>query len=171
MAGVPLAGKTTVARRLVDRLGTQVLHVENDRLRPDVAERLGHEEPVFDGDENLATYEAARHLVERGLDEGLHVVHDATNLDEAARQPTYEIGEALDAPARVLFVQAPSSVRQARAERAGPGARRAHEALGGRQPQPDACSRPHLVLDGTRDPDALVDELLADGRFASLVEP
>lgn len=169
MAGVPLAGKTTLARRLVEAIDQAAVHVENDRLRPRVTERLGREEPVFSGDENHATYQAAREVLEQALEAGFHVVHDATNLDESDRRPAYELADTLEAPVRVLFVQAPCEVRRSRAEEAGPAARQAHEALGDRQPSPEACSREHRVLDGTREVDSLVDEVLADGAFAALV--
>lgn len=168
MAGPPLAGKTTLARTLVETLPTACVHVENDTLRSRVAEAMDRSEPAFDGDENHATYEAARGIVERGLSEGLHVVHDATNLDESTRRPVYETAESLEAPVRVVFVQVPAEVRKHRARQAGSKAKQAHAALGRRQPDPTACSRPYLVLDGTKPPGGLADTVLRAEAFSTL---
>jgi predicted kinase len=129
---------------------------------------MGREEPAFDGDENLATYEAARHLVRRSLENGLHVVHDATNLRERDRRASYVLADELEAPVRVLFVDAPRSVLEARAEREGPAARQALDALGDRNADPATCPRPHLVLDGTRPPTDNVDTVLAAEGFELL---
>lgn len=168
VSGVPLVGKTTLTRHLVERLPTEALHVENDRLRALVVDAMDREEPRFDGDESYATYQAARHLVEQALEIGIHVVHDATNLSEADRRETYAIADALDAPVRVVFVDAPRDVLEARADEEGPGAQRALDALGDKDPAPSATTRPHRVLDGTRHPEANVDALLADPAFAPL---
>jgi predicted kinase len=168
MAGVPLVGKTTLAHHLVEAVPTEALHVENDELRQLVVDAMDRAQPTFDGDENLATYEAARRLVERGLETGVHVVHDATNLRERARCRTLALADELEAPARIVFVDAPRAELDARADAEGPDARRALDALGDRDPNPSATSRPHRVLDGTQPPEANVDELLADEAFASL---
>lgn len=171
MAGVPLVGKTTLARHLVDELGVQVLHVENDRLRALVVEAMGRRQPAFDAEENHATYRAARQLIERGLQAGLHVVHDATNLTESTRKQAYPIADALEAPTRVIFVQAPEQTLERRASQEGPAARQALEALGDRRPEPTEGTRPHIVLDGLRDPQTSVRDLLAEDSFATLREP
>lgn len=168
VVGVPLVGKTTLTERLVAKLDAETLHVENDRLRSLVVDAMDREGPAFDDAEKHATYEAARRLIERGLTEGLHVVHDATNLREADRRRSYGVADELEAPVRVAFVDAPQGVLEQRARREGAGAERALAALGDREAAPSANTRPHLVLDGTRPPEANVDLLLADEVFASL---
>lgn len=168
VSGVPLVGKTTLTSALVDHLPAETLHIENDPLRALVVDAMGREEPRFDGDESLATYEAARRLVEQGLETGLHVVHDATNLRERDRRETYAIADQLGAPVRVLFVDAPRPVLEARADEEGPAAQQALDALGDRDPEPSTATRPHRVLDGTRDPGELVREILDDDVFAPL---
>lgn len=171
LAGVPMSGKTTLTQALVDRLPVATLHVENDRLRRQVARARGDAEPTFAGEENLATYVAARRLIERGLEAGLHVLHDATNLTEGTRSEAYEVADRLDAPVRIVFLRTPKPVREDRAQAEGPAARQAHGALGDRDPSVEACSRPTLVLDGTAEPEHLVDRLLADDRFGHVARP
>ncbi|PSG98405.1 hypothetical protein BRD56_00250 [Thermoplasmatales archaeon SW_10_69_26] len=171
MAGVPLVGKTTLARHLVRAVPTEAVHAENDRLRRLVVDAMGRQQSTFDGEENHATYEAARHVVEQALERGLHVVHDATNLRKSDRQATYAIADAFEAPGRVAFVHAPDTVLGDRADRMGPDARQALEALGDRQARPSDRTRPHLVLDGTRSPEDNVDAILADDAFVPLARP
>lgn len=133
-----------------------------------MAARRGRAEPGFGAGETDATYAAAARLVERGLAQGVHVVHDATNLDEARRRPAFRAAERAGAPAAVVFVEAPETVRERRAREAGPRARRAHAALGRAAPDPAACPRPSAVLDGTREPASLVRELAEDPPLAGL---
>lgn len=168
LAGPPLAGKTTLARAIVDVLEPAV-HVENDALRPIVADVMGHERPRFGADETQATYEAARRVVQRALEAGYHAVHDATNLDEATRAPVQETARALDAATLVVLVQAPEPVRRSRAHEAGAAARRAHEALGKAAPDPEALEDA-LTVDGTRPPGLHVETVL-DRLDARVREP
>ncbi len=170
LAGPPLAGKTTIAQALVEALPVATVHVENDRLRSRVAAALGRESPRFDGEEDQATYRAARALIEQGLEAGMHVVHDATNLREARRARAYRIADRYDAPVRVLVLKAPEPVREDRAHEEGPAAEQAHAALGARTPEAGTWERPHVQLDGTQPPAGNVARLLQDAAFEHLID-
>lgn len=155
LAGPPASGKTTLARALARASPARMLHVENDRLRPLVARRLGGEsEPRFTERETQATYRLARALIARGLGEDMAVVHDATNLEPDRRAAAVREARSSGAPVLVVAVHAPREVRDRRAERGGPGAKRAHEALGGSGVQALKVQAPTLRVDGTGDPDA-----------------
>lgn len=168
LAGVPLVGKSTLARHLRDRIDATLLHVENDVVRVHVAKAMGRSEPGYDGDENLATYATARGLAQRALSWGSHVVHDATNLTEGDRRGGYHVADLAGRPGGVAFVTAPQEVLAHRARSLSPSRRRAFEKLGHRQPDPRACLRPSVELDGTRPPQANVDRLLRDPAMAYL---
>lgn len=170
LAGPPLSGKTTFAEHLIRALPAATVHVENDRLRPPIAEALGQEAPVFSADETHLTYVAARALIERGLEAGMHVVHDATNLREDTRAKAHALAGRLETPTRVVFLEAPEPVREDRAHEEGEAAEQAHAALGDRAPAMDASTRPAITLDGTRAPGDNVRELLASEGFEHLVE-
>lgn len=170
LAGPPLSGKTTFARHLTQALPVATVHVENDRLRSGVAEALGRAGPTFGGQENHLTYEAARDLIDRALEAGVHVLHDATNLRQSTRADAYALADRWDAPARVVFLQASRAVREDRAHEEGPAAEQAHAALGARRPTPEACRRPCITLDGTRPPAENLRQLLGDPAFGHLVD-
>lgn len=159
MAGPPMAGKTTLARALVDALEPAV-HVENDALRRAIVDAMDRKTPRFDAEETQATYEAARRMVERALEADRHAVHDATNLDRAHRELVLEAARAHGVDPLVVLVQAPEPVRRSRAREAGPAALRAHEALGQARPDADAFEDPVLAVDGTQPPSAHLDAIL-----------
>jgi len=129
---------------------------------------MGQSEPSFSGEENQATYEAARELVQRTLDRGLHAVHDATNLTPDARARTVRVAERLDRRAVAVFVRVDEAARQARADELGPTAQQAHEALGQQSVDPSTSRVPHVVVDGREPPGANVDRILAADGFDAL---
>lgn len=168
LAGVPLVGKSTLARHLRDRLDATVLHVENDAVRIHVTQALDRTEPAYDGQENLATYATAQALARRALAWGAHVLHDATNLTEADRQGGYRAADLAGRPSAVAFVTAPHEALAARAKQVSASRQRAFQKLGHRRPDPGVCTRPAIVLDGTRDPASNLDRLLGDPQLAYL---
>lgn len=168
LAGVPLVGKSTLARRLRDRIEATLLHVENDVIRVHVAKALGRSEPAYDGTENLATYATARGLAHRALAWGSHVVHDATNLTEEERKDGYHVADLAGRSCCVAFVTAPQGILADRARLLSPSRQRAFEKLGHRRPDPQACLRPSVELDGTQAPGTNADRLLRDPAMAYL---
>lgn len=149
MSGVPLSGKSTLARALAARASARSLLVENDAVRARVAQRLAIPRPSYEGRENFFTYRASWLLARIALRSGSNVLHDATNLDEGQRKGGYAVADEAGAPVAVVMVLAPREVRDARAARAGPGRLEAHRKLGLRDPRPGCVTRPLVVVDGT----------------------
>jgi predicted kinase len=96
LSGLPGTGKSTWARRLSAATGAD--HVETDRLR-----RAMFPVRTYSGSEHAAVYGAAIRAVKRSLAKGRHVIFDATNLSEGARQPARRI--AADGDAWLAIVQ------------------------------------------------------------------
>lgn len=164
--GVPLSGKSTLARALAQEAETRTLQVENDALRARLAAALGHPVPTHDRDENFLTYQTAWRLLALGLEGGANVIHDATSFTEAGRRGAYRVADACDAPVVVVFVETPREVLEARAAAVAPTRQEAYAKLGGKQPDPAACSRPHVILDGGRPVEENLDRLRSDPSFA-----
>lgn len=167
-SGVPLSGKTTLTRAIVDRLETAVVHVENDAVRTAVVEALDREEPAFDGRESHLTYQTSYAVLERALEVGYHTIHDATNLTEAIRRRAYEVADRLDVGVGAVFLVAEDGVLEARAGEADPAGQQAFEALGDREPEPEACARPKAVLAASASVEANVEHVLAHEGFEGL---
>lgn len=148
-AGVPLCGKSTMARALVEQAPTAVVHAENDALRERAAKIMGRE-PQYDPFENFVTYQAAWTLCRKGLQDGVHAVHDATNLRESGRRKAYRMAEEAGCEVFVVFVLTEEPVLHERAKRLSKTRQKAHEKHLGKKPVPEKCSKPHTVLDGAR---------------------
>ena len=114
MAGLPGAGKSHFAKRLVERLSFLVL--ETDRLRkvlvPSPRYTLGEHRRLFD---------SCHLLIEEYLKNGYPVLFDATNLTEMFRVPLYRIAGSLGIPMAIVEVTAPREVvrRRLRSREAG----------------------------------------------------
>lgn len=146
--GVPLAGKSTLVRRFVADVPTRTLHVENDDLRQRIACALGRQEPSYDHEENLLTYRTAWSLLGIGLSAGSNVVHDATSLTESGRKGAYEEADERGVPVAVVYVETARPILEARAAAAPQTRQEAYAKLGRKQPNPQACSRPTVMIDG-----------------------
>ncbi len=79
LSGVPGSGKTTLAKRLAERLGA--VHVESDAIR-----RQLFPEPAYAPAEHGAVFARAEALVADGLAGGQTVIMDATNLSRRDRR-------------------------------------------------------------------------------------
>lgn len=167
-SGVPLSGKTTLARAIVDRLGTATVHVENDAVRAAVVEALDRDGPAFDGRENHLTYETSYAVLDRALEAGYHAIHDATNLTEATRRRAYELADRLGVEVGTAFLVAEDDVLEARAAEADPAGQQAFEALGDREPEPQACTRPKVVLAASASVESNVERVLGSEGFTGL---
>lgn len=169
-SGVPLSGKTTLARALAERAGHAVVHVENDAVRAAVVEEMDHGRAAFDGRENHLTYRASYAVLERALEAGYHAIHDATNLTEGTRRQAYEVADRLGVGVGVAFLVADDDVLQARVEAADPASQQAHEALGDRDPTPRACTRDHVLLDASAPVDVKIARLTGPDGFPRLAQ-
>lgn len=159
-AGIPLSGKSTIARALVADADVATVHVENDALRARVADLLDRP-PQQDRFEHFVTYQSAWSLSRIALGHGAHAVHDATNLEERGRRKAYKTADAASARVFVVFVDADRDVLDGRAAHLDEDRREAYRKYRDKAPDPDACSRPHLVLDGARPVDEHLERLRA----------
>ncbi|MBW3583636.1 MAG: ATP-binding protein [Euryarchaeota archaeon] len=155
-AGVPLSGKSRFARSLVDASAQAVFFVENDAVRTRLADAMGRERPEHDKTENFLTYRTAWNLIRIGLENGVHVVHDATNLTERGREDAYHEALRQDASVVVVFVVADRDVLGSRYEAVSEDRQEAYDKLGRKEVDPDACTMPFLVVDGADEADEQV---------------
>lgn len=165
--GIPLSGKSSVARALARAATTRTVHVENDALRERISQALGQEAPSYDRRENFLTYQTAWRLVGLGLDGAANAIHDATNFTEAGRRGAYHEAELRGAPVVVVFVHTERAVTDARAGILPDTRQEAYAKLGRKQPNPEACSRSSLLLDGAAPVEANLERMAADVRFRS----
>lgn len=114
MVGLPGTGKSTLSRRLAVMLGAAVL--ESDALR-----QLLFPRPRYDARENSVVFRTLHAAAAALLAAGVPVIVDATNLDERARRPLYDIADEASAKLEVICVEAPTGEveRRLAARRAG----------------------------------------------------
>jgi predicted kinase len=103
LCGLPGAGKSHFARELVHRVPMAVL--SSDRLRKALVGQ-----PKYTAGESTRLFSACHRLIEELLQEGRKVLFDATNLNEAFRQPLYDITDRLDVPLVLVHLTAPNGV-------------------------------------------------------------
>lgn len=163
MAGLPVSGKSTFARRL--SAGRPIAHVSTDVLRLG----LTGGRPVFDRRENHLTHATAARLVAVLLDEGHTVIADATNLVREDRRRLVGLARERRVGVAIVWCEVSSAVAaerlEARAVRLDPDDRSHADAavrdrMATRATRPDPSEADGVLL--------VVDEASAEAAFAAL---
>lgn len=112
--GVSAVGKSHVALRLVEALGTVRLRSDVERKRlhgVQTADQQGQlNAGIYSQDASTATYQRLHQLAEHALLAGFPVVIDATYLKQAQREAAWQIAEATGVPFLILDCHAPDAV-------------------------------------------------------------
>ncbi len=155
LSGPPGAGKTTLAKALLGRLGAE--DVESDGIRRRIARR-----PTYSGAESAKVFAVAEKLVRSALAEGRHVVVDATNLRVAERQRFADAAAECGAAFVPVRVTAPEAVirRRLAVPREGnsTAGEEVFELLRGRE---EWHAEAHVVVDTEHDVGPAVDAIVA----------
>ena len=113
VCGLPGVGKSTVARRVADRIGAEV-------LRTDVVRKELFDDPGYTAEETAAVYDELLARAADRLADGRSVVLDATFKTRGRRREAREVAEGLDCGFRLVHVDCEEAVVERRiAERDG----------------------------------------------------
>jgi len=168
MSGLPLSGKSYLARRIIERSRADVVYIENDLVRRQIVEHLGWGQPKYTPDEHRLVYDTSHELMWIALSFSFHTIFDATNLNEKYRQRIYEIADTVGASVLVVKTAVDEETAERRsAEKFQSEERPDHSDAGvdiyrllSKEDEPiEFCSRDHVLLDTSkRDVDELIDE-------------
>jgi len=168
MCGLPLSGKSYLARRIIERSTADVVYVENDLVRRQIMDHFGLEKPSYTPEEHGLVYNTSHALIYLSLSFSYHTIFDATNLNEKYRQSIYEIAETTGADVLVIktIIDEDTAKERAEAKFAQEG-RKDHSDAGvdiyhllSKEDEPvELCSRPNVQVNTSEmDVDALIDE-------------
>lgn len=104
VCGLPFAGKSTMSRQLVEKLGN-IVHVEIDRINTERG--LGIDAEPISPTEWAETYRLAYQRADEALTAGQDVVFDATNYSRAQRDILRMNANRQGADSAVIFVDVP----------------------------------------------------------------
>jgi predicted kinase len=161
MSGVPLSGKTTLAKAIVSGAQQSAILVENDAVRKSVARAMGNSSPRFTAKESTMTYNVSYELIRLGLAHGCHVVFDATNLNDRDREGAYAAARELGSSAVVVFVDAGRRTLESRYGSANKDQQRAYNKLGERKHGKSGCTVPFVQANADDSLDVLLETLSA----------
>ncbi len=159
MAGVPLSGKTTLAKEIVKRASDEVVLIENDEVRKIVAAEMGNEWPKYTMSEHRKTFNVSWELIRFGLSSRCHVIFDATNLTEKGREGAYEAGDENGAAIQVLLVSAKPEDIAERYRLANSDKRKAYDKLGSQELGKFYRSVSHITVESDVEPAALIERI------------
>lgn len=115
MHGVSGTGKSTVALRLVDKLGA--IRIRSDIERKRLFHLDTHDHPddemakkVYSDKANHETYEQVAEMCAHVLDSGLSAIIDATNLKRWQRETIQTLGDSRGVPVCIAYCQASMSL-------------------------------------------------------------
>jgi predicted kinase len=158
VSGLPGSGKSTFSRHLAQRI--PVLPLESDALRKTL---FGT--PTYSLAESARLFRAIHTLIENLLKKGIPVLLDATNLQEAHREPLYALAERHRVPLILVWVEAAEEVvyqrlqRRARREDPTDNSDATWEVYQRMRATAERPHRPHFVVDTTRDITPVVDKI------------
>lgn len=163
VSGLPGTGKSYFCRQLAARYPLVIL--ESDALRKVLFSAPTHQE-----EENVRLFKALHGLIAELLSRGISLALDATNLEEKNREKLYRIAER--AQAKLVMVQvktAPEVVKQRLEERKQskerPDSSEADWYVYERmKPVEEKISRPHLVVNTSRDIRPVLDKVMRELR-------
>ena len=113
VCGLPGVGKSTVARRIGERIGAEV-------LRTDVVRKELFDDPAYTSEETTAVYDELLTRAADWLADGSPVVLDATFKTRGRRREAREVAEGLGCEFRLVHVDCEADVVERRiAERDG----------------------------------------------------
>lgn len=161
LAGLPGTGKSFLGRLLSVQLGAAL--VATDHVR-----RAFFPRPDYSGAERDTVHDLCCRLAERLLAARVPVVLDATHSIEAHRQSVYALAARLEVPLVVVETVAPEALARQRLERRASLRRDPFDmsdavtrAVYDRVRQRfEPITRPHTVVDTSRDPAAAVAEII-----------
>ena len=115
MHGVSGTGKSTVALRLVDKLGA--IRIRSDIERKRLFHLGVHDHPdselaktVYSDQANHQTYERVAEMCSQVLDSGMSAIIDATNLKHWQRETIQNLGDSRGVPVCIAYCQASMSL-------------------------------------------------------------
>jgi predicted kinase len=155
LVGAPGTGKSTLARRILERFPGALL--QTDAIRKQLVAT-----PRYTSSETRQVFAEAHRRIRHRLDQGELVLFDATNLRETSRTALYHIAEEVGARTVVVVAFAPESVIRARLEQRrvardpidfSDADWRVYRLLN-RTAQP--IPRPHIVVNTTVDPEPAI---------------
>ncbi|MDO8491713.1 MAG: ATP-binding protein [Dehalococcoidia bacterium] len=158
ISGLPGAGKSYFARRLVEKAPAVI--VESDAMR-----KALFPTSWYTPEESQRVFQATHLLIEDLLQRGISVIFDATNLTERHREPLYNIADRSGARLIIVRVEAPPEVvrerLRRRAERPDAGDKSDadwqvyRKMLGDRE----NIRRNHFVVDTSRDITPVIEKI------------
>ena len=110
LCGLPFAGKTTIAKKLAEKLGMH--HIEVDIIKRELGIGLdGQSTSELEWEEIFA--ESYRRLI-AALQRGENVLFDATNYDRGVRDHLRKLANQLGASCAVIYVAADADIANQR---------------------------------------------------------
>jgi len=159
LSGLPGTGKSHVCSQLSQRLPAAV--IESDALR----KRL-FPQPAYSAEESSYLFSLIHRLSDELLGKNIPVILDATNLSEKNREYLYNIARRRGARLILVWVEAPSSVVQARLEARRAGGRALSDAdwsvYQKMSETTERITRRHFVVDTSRDISPVLEKIVRE---------
>lgn len=148
VCGPPGVGKSTVAKRIADRLGTDV-------LRTDVLRKELFEDPEYTNTETNQTYEALFERMSAVVEDGRSAVVDGTFRTREIRQRARKRAELHDVSVSLVNVTCDESVVEARIDQREDVSDADFEIHKQLKSEFEPIEMPHLVIDNSGGLDVL----------------